>query len=568
MNQLLLQVEHLSLRFRGQTTNALNDISFTIKQGEVVGVAGESGSGKSLTSMAIMGLLPVGAELSPESSILFQSAHQSSSLIGLSQKAYQQIRGAEIGMIFQEPMSSLNPVMTCGKQVAEVLLRHKKMSKEEARRETRTLFDKVKLPRAEQMLDAYPHQLSGGQKQRVMIAMAIACKPSLLIADEPTTALDVTVQATIIDLLDELRKEMNMGVLFISHDLGLMSDFADRVNILYRGSLLETGDARRVFQNPEHPYTRGLLASLPRGTRTKKLPTVHDFMPGPPSAEVLMPEKPEERRFRLKQIEESEWLLELRNLSVTYSSSQGRTIKAVDDISLSIHEGESLGLVGESGSGKSTIGRAILGLTPISGGEILLRGENLVDRWKNKDAGLRKKMQLVFQDPYSALHPGMRIGEALMEPMLVHGMFKTERERRERAIYLLNKTGLHPDAFKKYPHEFSGGQRQRVVIARALALEPEFMVLDESVSALDVSVQAQILNLLKDLRDEFRLTYLFISHDLSVIQYFCDRIAVLQSGKLVEIQEADQLIKNPADRYTQTLIAAIPDRKTIFNIQP
>jgi peptide/nickel transport system ATP-binding protein len=281
-----------------------------------------------------------------------------------------------------------------------------------------------------------------------------------------------------------------------------------------------------------------------------------------------MPEKPEERRFRLKQIEESEWLLELRNLSVTYSSSQGRTIKAVDDISLSIHEGESLGLVGESGSGKSTIGRAILGLTPISGGEILLRGENLVDRWKNKDAGLRKKMQLVFQDPYSALHPGMRIGEALMEPMLVHGMFKTERERRERAIYLLNKTGLHPDAFKKYPHEFSGGQRQRVVIARALALEPEFMVLDESVSALDVSVQAQILNLLKDLRDEFRLTYLFISHDLSVIQYFCDRIAVLQSGKLVEIQEADQLIKNPADRYTQTLIAAIPDRKTIFNIQP
>jgi peptide/nickel transport system ATP-binding protein len=564
--QHLLKVHNLSLKFAGKEQYALSSVSFDIMPGEVVGIAGESGSGKSLSSMTIMGLLPPSAIVAPESSILFQRKQGTCDLLKASPELRREIRGKETGMIFQEPMTSLNPVMRCGKQVAETLMKHQQLDKAEAEIKVIELFDRVKLPRAVELFHAWPHQLSGGQKQRVMIAMAIACKPSLLIADEPTTALDVTVQAAVISLLDELRKEMNMAILFISHDLGLMAGFADRVNILYRGSIIESGSAAQVFKYPEEAYTKGLLASLPRGNRPKKLPTVADFIPGPPAPEVMQTEEPELRKKRLEQIAVAPLLIDIKNISVTYSGNKNRLVRALDNVSFSIHRGESMGLVGESGSGKSTIGRAILGLTKLSGGEILLNGENISEQWNSRNKTLRRKMQMVFQDPYSALHPGMTTGEALMEPMKVHKLSNSASQRKEKAMYLLNKTGLSEEAFYKYPHEFSGGQRQRIVIARALALEPEFIVLDESVSALDVSVQAQILNLLKDLRDEFALTYLFISHDLSVIQYFCDRIAVLKSGTLIELQEADRLVQYPADDYTRTLIQAIPKRNNIFTL--
>lgn len=566
MKQPLLQVNQLSLRFPGKSYNALRSVSFDIFPGEVVGIAGESGSGKSLSSLAIMGLLPKSAQLSAESKILFRSKQGTCDLLTLSAEEHRAIRGKETGMIFQEPMTSLNPIMRCGKQVAEVLMHHQKLEPGVAQKSVIELFEKVKLPRSKELFHAWPHQLSGGQKQRVMIAMAIACKPTLLIADEPTTALDVTVQAAVISLLDELRKEMNMAVLFISHDLGLMAGIADRVNILYKGDIIESGLAEEVFLRPSQPYTRGLLASLPRGNRTKKLAVVADFIPGPPSPEVLQNEEPSERQKRLRGIFSGPKMIEINHVSVTYVGDKNRKVKALDDVSFSIHKGESLGLVGESGSGKSTLGRAILGLCPLSEGEILLNGQNISRQWKSGNHGLRRKMQLVFQDPYSALHPGITAGEAIMEPMMVHRLSGTKTQKREKAFFLLRKTGLPEDAFEKYPHEFSGGQRQRIVIARALALEPEFIILDESVSALDVSVQAQILNLLKDLREELGLTYLFISHDLSVIQYFCDRIAVLKSGKLVELQEADLLVQHPTHVYTKNLIESIPKRNHIFSL--
>ncbi|MEY4111112.1 MAG: hypothetical protein RLZZ46_1467, partial [Bacteroidota bacterium] len=514
--QPLLSVQNLTLTFAGKETPALSSVSFDIFPGEVLGIAGESGSGKSLSSMAIMGILPRNAIVSNESKIIFHSSSGVIDLLASTEAVKQKIRGKEAGMIFQEPMTSLNPVIQCGKQVAEVLEIHQSLSKTESREKVIELFEKVKLPRPGELFKAWPHQLSGGQKQRVMIAMAIACKPSLLIADEPTTALDVTVQSAVISLLDELRKEMNMSVLFISHDLGLMAGFADRVNILYKGKLIESGSSVQVFKAPSQPYTRGLLASLPRGNRPKKLPTVSDFIPGPPSPDLLQNENPTTRLQRLNTIFQAPEIIEIKNITVAYGKNK-HLFKAIDDVSFNIHEGESLGLVGESGSGKSTIGRAILGLTELKAGEILLRGSSLGQQWKSNSRNLRRKMQMVFQDPYSSLNPGMKIGDALLEPMIVHGLSGNAADRKEKAFYLLKKTGLPEDAFHKYPHEFSGGQRQRIVIARALALEPEFIILDESVSALDVSVQAQILNLLKDIRDEFKLTCLFISHDLSVI---------------------------------------------------
>lgn len=558
----LLQIKNLSLSFHTENgkNRVLDEISFSLEKNEVLGIVGESGSGKSVTALSILGLLGKTGKLE-SGEINFQGQN----LFSLSEKNLQQIRGKEISMIFQEPMSSLNPSMKCGKQVSEILLRHKKINSEAAKKETLSLFEKVKLPRPKSIYNAYPHQISGGQKQRVMIAMAIACKPKILIADEPTTALDVTVQKEILSLLKQLQQETEMSILFISHDLAVVSEISDRVIVMYRGKIVEQNTVQEIFMHPKENYTKALLASKPPvDGRPKKLATVKDFLGKSP--EIVLENK-EERQKRHEKIYAKPPLLEVENLEKEFflTSSEetgvfGKKIKiqAIDHVSLKIYEGETLGLVGESGCGKSTLGNVLLRLLPASAGKIYYKGEDITHLSGRKLRNLRKEIQIIFQDPFSSLNPRIPVGKAIMEPMLVHGLYENQAQRKEKTLELLKRVGLSEEHFYRYPHEFSGGQRQRIGIARTIALQPKLIICDESVSALDISVQAQVLNLLNELKEKFGFTYIFISHDLAVVKYMADQLLVMHEGKIVESGDADEVYLNPQKAYTQKLIHAVP----------
>lgn len=563
MVEKLLEIDGLSVDFLHENgyTPAVKNVSYEVFRGRTLGIVGESGSGKSVSTMSIMRLLPMPPARISAGVIRFwpKSSQAPVDLLSLSEDEVRQYRGSRISMIFQEPMTSLNPVQKCGAQVVEMLLQHEKVSPQEARSRALELFNEVMLPRPEKIFDSYPHEISGGQKQRVMIAMALICHPELLIADEPTTALDVTVQRAIIDLLRSLQQKYNIGIIFITHDLGVVAQIADDVAVMYKGEIVEHGTAQQVLYHPQHPYTQGLLACRPPlDSRPLRLPTVKDFLEGthaPAAQEAPLP--PSEAS---KQV-----LLRVRDLEVTYALKKnifGKTtqqLKAVDGLSFDIYRGETLGLVGESGCGKSTLGRAILRLLDTSAGTVEYDGVRLSDMSASDQKSLRRKMQIVFQDPYSSLNPRITIGEAILEPLRVHGMKgEGSADPRQRVLDLMRKVDLDVNWYDRYPHELSGGQRQRVCIARALILNPELVVCDESVSALDVSVQAQVLNLLNDLKREYGYTYLFITHDLSVVKFLSDRIMVMEKGRLVECGTADEVYAHPQHPYTQKLISALP----------
>lgn len=559
MNDTLLLVSHatISAKKDGQWTPIVKDADFTLGQNEILGIVGESGSGKSVTSLAVMGLLPKGILEVTSGKIEFAGKDVSA----MSQKELRNLRGNDIAMIFQEPMSSLNPSLKCGRQVEEILAEHTSLSKKEIKAKVLSLFEKVKLPEPEKLYNRYPHEISGGQKQRVMIAMAIACKPKLLIADEPTTALDVTVQKEIILLLKELQQETKMSILFISHDLSLVSEIANRVLVMYRGDIVEQGLVIDIFNNPKHTYTKALISSRPSlDVRLKRLPTIKDYLENTVDATEVTPSQ---RMKRHEGLYGQTPLLEVINVEKEYVSSAGIfgkdvKFKAVDNVSFKIYEGETLGLVGESGCGKSTLGNAILQLDKATAGTILYRGVDLGQLSSNEIRALRKEIQIILQDPYSSLNPRITVGKAIMEPMQVHKLYKNDKERRAKAIEILNRVGLGEEHFNRYPHEFSGGQRQRIGIARTIALQPKLIVCDESVSALDISVQAQVLNLLNELKENFGFTYIFISHDLAVVKYMSDQVVVMNKGKIEEMNEADVLYEHPQKPYTKKLIEAIP----------
>lgn len=580
MNPVLpvLDIRNLSVDFAGggQLLRVVNNISLTVNPGETLGLVGESGSGKSVTSLAIMQLLQKPAGSIAEGQILFGLNGMQTDLLTLSEEEVRRYRGKHMAMIFQEPMTSLNPVLTCGYQVAEALVLHEGMNKKQARLRCIELFEQVKLPRPQAIYDAYPHQLSGGQKQRVMIAMAIACKPQLLIADEPTTALDVTVQKSIIELLGRLQQDYGMGIIFISHDLGVVSDIAHRVAVMYKGDMVENATAADIFKHPQHPYTKGLLACRPpMDKRLTRLPVVGDFMQTAPDGtftetgltvdgiRATLAVDDATVRAQSEEIAKGDVLLKVENLKVYYPVKKGvfgrvtDYVKAVDDISFNVYKGETLGLVGESGCGKTTLGRAVLRLLDATDGSVHFDGKDILSLPVGDMRRLRRDMQIVFQDPYSSLNPRLTIGHAISEPMLVHKLCG-EKEAKERTVDLLEKVGLKAEHYNRYPHQFSGGQRQRVCIARALALNPKFIVCDESVSALDVSVQAQVLNLLNGLKGEFGFTYIFITHDMSVVRFMADRIMVMNKGHIEELGFTADVFAKPQSQYTQNLIDAIP----------
>ena len=500
----------------------------------------------------------------------FENGKTEIDLINLSNKELQRTRGNKIAMIFQEPMTSLNPVFTCGDQVAESLQLHKRISFREAKQQAIEWFRKVKLPEPEKVFSKYPHQLSGGQKQRVMIAMAMCCRPSLLICDEPTTALDVTVQKNILQLIKELQEEQKMGVIFITHDLGVVSEIADKITVMYKGEIVETNSVKEIFTNPHHPYTKGLLACRPVfHKKGERLPVVSDFLEKNVSETAASNQKQEIRHIEK---EKTEILLRVNNLSVWFPVKKnllGKSLsftKAVDDVSFEVIKGETLGLVGESGCGKTTLGRTLLRLIEPTTGSIIYNGSDLTKKTINEIKPLRKDIQLIFQDPYSSLNPRLTIGSAINEPLKVHEQFKNEKQQKEKVIDLLEKVNLDRKHFNRYPHEFSGGQRQRIVIARALALNPSFIICDEPVSALDVSVQAQVLNLLNDIKKEFGFTTIFISHDLAVVRYISDRIMVMHKGKIVEQGTADDVYYHPKNDYTKNLIGSIPGKNLNYSM--
>ena len=556
--QNLVSVNELSVAFgpKKKQTEVIHNISFSISENEIVGIVGESGSGKSVTSMAIMGLLP-----KKNSSVAGEIFFEGTNLLKESEKNLRKIRGNEIAMIFQEPMSALNPSLSCGFQVSEILLHHMGHSSSEAKKETLSLFKKVKLPRPNEIYSSYPHQISGGQMQRVMIAMAIACKPKLLIADEPTTALDVTVQKEILELLKELQRETKMSLLFISHDLSLVSEIVDRVIVMYQGAIVEDESVLDVFKAPKNEYTKALLASRPSlDKRLAFLPTIASI-----ADKTFKPIEvtDQERALRHKKLYTQAPLLEVQNVEKEYYSNAGlfkkkRIVKAVNGVSFKVYEGETVGLVGESGCGKSTLGKTILQLEKASKGKILYRGKDLTRLNTTEIRKLRKEIQLIFQDPYSSLNPRLNIGESIIEPMKVHKTGTSKKERKNKAIDLLTRVGLDESYMARYPHELSGGQRQRVGIARTIAMEPKLVICDESVSALDISVQAQVLNLLNQLKTDFGFTYIFISHDLAVVKYMADQLLVMNEGAFEEVGDADEIYANPTKQYTKNLIDAIP----------
>lgn len=564
--QPLLSIKDLSVDFIAESgiTNALKNISLTVNRGEVVALVGESGSGKSVTSLSVLQLLPAPPARYSSGEILFsEDGLQTINLLNRKRNELQDIRGNKIAMIFQEPMTSLNPVLTCGDQVMEAILLHKQVSGEVARQKTIEWFEKVKLPDPYGIFKRYPHQLSGGQKQRVMIAMAMCCEPALLICDEPTTALDVTVQKTILQLIKALQQQSGMGVIFITHDLGVVAEIADRAVVMYKGEIVEQHTVKNIFTNPQHPYTKALLACRPvNHERGKRLPVVSDFM------EELKTDTVKDLDLSIATpspvTTKKEILLSVQQLSVWFPARRtlfGRAhefTRAVDGVSFDVYKGETLGLVGESGCGKTTLGRTLLRLIEPTSGKIIYNGTDLTARNKDELHSLRKDIQIIFQDPYSSLNPRLTIGSAIAEPMKVHGLLANDKQRKEKVTALLEKVNLKADHFNRYPHEFSGGQRQRIVIARALALSPSFIVCDESVSALDVSVQAQVLNLINDLKKEFGFTVIFISHDLSVVRYISDRIMVMNKGKIEESGPSDDIYFSPQSDYTKNLIAAIP----------
>ncbi|MEM8809935.1 MAG: ABC transporter ATP-binding protein [Cyanobacteria bacterium P01_G01_bin.38] len=612
----ILDVRNLKVQFATDSgpIQAVDGISFQVKRGQTLGIVGESGSGKSVTSLAVMGLVPSPPGEVTDGEIWFDdgqtgSIHGPVDLRTQPPRRMQDYRGGQISMIFQEPMSSLNPVYTCGFQLVEAIRQHQDIAKAAAQKlaierlqEVRLLPSDVVMAeqiaaeegftnsaqiqrevsrRQKALLNRYPHQLSGGQIQRVMIAMAIVCNPSLLIADEPTTALDVTVQASILDLLRDLRDQRDMSMMFITHDLGIIAEIADQVAVMYRGKIVEYGPVWEIFSNPQHPYTKGLLACRPKPDhQLRKLPTVSDYMQvveqeqgdvqiyarhfeetqDQPLAEEITPA---DMQARLEGLLSDAPLLTVQNLKVGYPikgvfGQTTRFVMAVNNVSFEIHKGETFGLVGESGCGKTTLGRALLKLIPSMGGNILFEGQNLDGLSRAQMRQRRREMQIIFQDPFSSLDPRMSIGAAIAEPLKIHGVIRNRRNLRERVEYLLDRVGMNPSCINRFPHEFSGGQRQRICIARALALNPKFIVCDESVSALDVSVQAQVLNLLKELQAEFGLTYLFISHDLGVVKFMSDRIMVMNQGKLEELGPAHEIYNSPQQDYTKQLISAIP----------
>lgn len=557
----LLKTSNLSISFSsdGKEHAVVKNSSFEIHKNEILGIVGESGSGKSVSSLALLGLLP--KETKIEGTVFFEDH----SILSLSEKQFQNIRGNKISMIFQEPMSSLNPSLTCGYQVLEIILQHTSLRKKEAKAKVIDLFEKVKLPRPDEIYKHYPHQLSGGQKQRVMIAMAIACKPQLLIADEPTTALDVTIQKEIIQLLKDLQQETEMSILFISHDLALVSEICQRVLVMYQGEIVEQGTVKAVFEKPKDPYTKALIRSKPSQTRRlKKLPSVIDFIENTVDKSVYT--KKERSAFHQK-IYAKKPFLEIRNLkkefvgNKTWWFQKNSVVKAINDISFELYEGETLGLVGESGCGKSTLGRTLVHLEKATSGQVFYQEKDITQLSEREKKSIRKDIQIIFQDPFSSLNPRLMVGEAILEPMKVHQLYSNNSERKAKVLEILKKVGLAPEHYNRYPHEFSGGQRQRIGIARAIALQPKLIVCDESVSALDVSVQAQVLNLLNDLKKDFGFTYIFISHDLSVVKYMSDQLVVMNQGKIEEIGDADALYAQPKSSYTQKLIDAIPKGK-------
>ncbi len=577
---ILLEIKNLVTEFRTEedSVKAVNDISFTLSKGETIGIVGESGSGKSVTSLSVMRLIPNPPGKITGGEIIYHSKTRGPvDIVKLSEKEMRALRGNEIAMIFQEPMTSLNPVYTCGDQVMEAILLHQKCTKKQAKEKTIALFNEVQLPRPEDIFDSYPHQISGGQKQRVMIAMAMSCNPNILIADEPTTALDVTVQATILDLMLKLQRQHDMGIMFITHDLGVIAELADKVVVMYKGKIVEQGSVLDIFSNPKHPYTKGLLACRPPlNKRLHWLPTVSDFMKTNDEGEMTESNQTvaqvtdklivtaKEREEAHKKLYAKEPILQIKNLKTYFPINKslfGKAkdfVHAVDDVTFDVYPGETLGLVGESGCGKTTLGRTVLRLIEPTSGDVIFSGKNVTQLGANEMRELRKDIQIIFQDPYSSLNPRITIGEAIMEPMKVHGILENDKARRERVIELLHRVNMNESHFYRYPHEFSGGQRQRICIARALALKPKFIICDESVSALDVSVQAQVLNLLNELKREFDFTYIFISHDLSVVKFMSDRMVVMSKGKVVEMGDADAIYNTPQSEYTQKLINAIP----------
>lgn len=558
----LLRIENLSVDFvtEQHQSNAVKNISLQINRGEIVALVGESGSGKSVSALSILRLLQESAVSSGGQILFSENGIQSVDLLHTSGKIIQQIRGHKIAMIFQEPMTSLNPVLNCGKQVMESLLIHKKLSVANAKRKAIEWFEKVKLPQPEVIFNRYPHQLSGGQKQRVMIAMAMCCQPSLLICDEPTTALDVTVQKTILLLIKELQQQQNMGVLFITHDLDVVKEIADRVAIMYKGEIVEQNTASVIFKNPQQPYTKALLACKPANHKKgEPLPVVNDFLQGTKVAKPDFVTDIEQNQRNTKEV-----VIEVKDLVVRFPvrtnffGTSQHFFTAVDGVSFQVYKGETLGLVGESGCGKTTLGRTLLHLINPASGKILYKNNDITKLSKQQTKDLRKDVQLVFQDPYSSLNPRLTIGAAIAEPIKIAGIELNKQARKKKVAELLGRVNLSANMMNRYPHEFSGGQRQRIVIARALALNPHFLVCDESVSALDVSVQAQVLNLLNSLKKDLELTMLFISHDLSVVRYMSDRILVMHKGKIIESGEAEAVYLHPQSEYTQKLISAIP----------